>query len=231
MRGLPTLAFLFFLLLAPSFGMALTLSMSPAHYGRQMEFYYENPRPEILAGLLRSFAENRILAKGENRFLLGAFFAELAACSKIDLGKFVDLAMSLGRDARVTLAWSAHLSNAPNKKSILGQLVEPRDKLVLKQINRSPAPLSAWPGTEKSVLLMYWGAFMAAGKTRWVDSIIDCALEYAENPANPCAAYAAASLYEYAPRHNLVAGTVRKRLPQVEGEKKRILERILAAVK
>lgn len=230
MRGLPTMIFLFFFLLAPSFGMALTLSMSPAHYGRQMEFYYENPKPEILEGLLRSFAESRILSKGENRFLLGAFFAELAACSKIDLGKFVDLAMALGRDARVTLAWSAHLSEIPNKKSILGQLVEPGDKLVLKQINRSPAPLSSWPGTEKSVLLMYWGAFMAGGKTRWVESIIDCALEYAANPANPCAAYAAASLYEYAPRHNLVAKTVRKRLSLVKGEKKKVLERILASV-
>ena len=71
---------------------------------------------------------------------------------------------------------------------------------------------------EKSVLQMYWAAFLASGKVGYLDAIIDAALRYArlnaggrQNEASfPVCAAAAASLYELAPRH----AVVRARLEQ-----------------
>ena len=88
-----------------------------------------------------------------------------------------------------------------------------------RQIQSSPASLARWDiYAEKSVLQMYWAAFLASGKVGYLDAIINAALRYArlnaggrQNEASfPVCAAAAASLYELAPRHALV----RSRLEQ-----------------
>lgn len=210
----------------------LMLSKGLPHYAREMEYYYQKPRPEILKELLPVFSRNGALGKSENRLMLAAFLAELVRKNQIKPQMLVDEANSLGKDARHTVAWCIHLAQTPGEKEYLGRLLNAGEKYLLAQILHSPASLAAWNiRQEKSVLQMYWAAFMASGNSTWLERIIDLALQYARSgdPGRHADAdfatgeAAAASLYDFAPRHPLVAQRLKSRLPaKSPGEQKMI---------
>lgn len=203
---------------------ALELSVGLRHYALEMEYYYQKPRPEMLAPMLASFERTSFLANAEKRMFIASFLASLALDRQLDLNSLVSV--SSGRDARLTLAWAAHLCDAPNEEAFLGKLLDDKEALAATHIRQSPAPLSEWdPAWEKSSLNMFWAAFMATGQNLWLDRIINTALGYAHNRKG--GSEAAASLYDYAPRH----ATVRNRLliakQKAKGREKEVIDIIL----
>ena len=206
-------------LLSPRPADALSVSKSLPLYARDMEFYYQNKRPEVLPGILRSFDGQGVLAQCEKRLMVAAFLAEVLRDDPSARSLLLPPQDGLSQDGRRTLAWVAHLAGLPDETALLGELLSPDDAPLLAQIQSSPASLARWDiYAEKSVLQMYWAAFLASGKVGYLDAIIDAALRYArlnaggrQNEASfPVCAAAAASLYELAPRH----AVVRSRLEQ-----------------
>ncbi|WP_308620177.1 translation initiation factor 2 [uncultured Desulfovibrio sp.] len=223
----------------PSPAAEVRLSKSLPHYARDMEFYYQAPRPEILPGLLRTLASEGVLAHGEKRLVVASFLAELAARNMASLD---DLAAGIsgtegeaGADARRTLAWAAHLARHPQETRLLDQLLTTHDATLRGHIGRSPAPLSAWAAQEPTVPRMFWGAYMASGDTAWADRLIDAALRYARlnaagrqnEPDFAASAAAAALLYDMAPRHARLRERVRARLRDTNGVEAATLHLIL----
>lgn len=233
---LPAALFSFFLLACPQPCFSLELSKGLPHYAREMEFYYMNERPEILTPLFRNFHANGVMARAENRLMLAAFFAELARKKKLNLESFVRQNQSLGKDARHTLAWTAHLAGSSNERKLLGELLEPQEKPLLTQIKNTSASLLDWPlNREKSVLQMYWAAYMASGNPSWLDAIIESALKLARSQNSPrnmidpggTESAAAASLYDLVPTHKSVRERVMARRDGKSGNEKKILDMIL----
>ena len=214
----------------------LELSKGLPHYAREMEFYYQKERPEILTPLFQNFYKNGILAKGENRLMLAAFFAELVKKGKLRLDDFIQQNAALGKDARHTLAWTAHLSGIGNEEVYINKLLGNDEKALREQIKRSPRQISAWPlNSEKSVIQMYWAAYMASGNPQYPDAILARALNFARSQNAPAAqrdphgtgSAAAASLYELAPRHSAVKARAQELLASKSGNEKLILRMIL----
>lgn len=201
---------LFLTLLPPTaFCASLNLSKTPQHYAQEMEFYYLKPRPEMLPAMLAAFERGHLLANAEKRMFVAAFIAALSAKNQVDLQAMAGAPDSLGRDSRLTLAWAAHLSGRPENTELLQTLLGKNDDVAASQINGSPAPLAAWdPAWEKSVLNMYWAAFMATGDNIWLDKIIKTALGYARGLKG--GSEAAATLYDYAPRHASICQRLRE---------------------
>lgn len=213
---------LLFLLVPAAPCLSFNLSLGPAHYAEAMETYYTSPRPEIISPLLRSFAQAHLLANPNKRLFVAAFLSELIKKNCLDLPRLLKEARELGRDARLTVAWSLHLAGRDHSALLANE-----DARFADQIRKTPARLEAWdPAWESSVLGMYWAAFMASGSKSWIDRIIACALA-TRSASNP----AAASLYDYAPRHPLVAGQVEKRMAGATGSEKEILHLILQAAR
>lgn len=217
----------------------MQLSKGVAHYARDMEFYYQAPRPEILPGLLRTLAGQGVLNHGEKRLVVAAFLAELAARRMASLDELAKGAQAMGgeagADARRTLAWAAHLAASPGEQGLLDALLTPRDATLRGHIGRSPSPLSAWAVNEPTVPRMYWGAYMASGDATWLDRLIDATLRYARlnaagrqgEPGFAADAAAAALLYDMAPRHVRVQERVRARLRGTGGAEAGALRLIL----
>lgn len=209
------------------------------HYARDMEFYYQNPRPEILPGLLRTLADQGVLGHGEKRLVAAAFLGELESQRPATLETLAQSARGLpgeaGADARRTLAWAAHLARIPNEQGFLDSLLTARDDTLRGHIGRSPAPLSSWEANEPTVPSMFWGAYMASGDTAWLDRLMDAAARYAElnaagrqgGPGFAAGATAAALLYDMAPRHARVQAGVRARLARAKGPEADTLRLIL----
>lgn len=208
-------------------------SKSSPHYARDMEFYYQNPRPEVLQGLLNSFARDGVLARSENRLMLGAFLAELARHGGFNLRKFAMDNSNSDHDSRQTLAWSMRLAGLAGWEAIADKLLNEADAPLAGQLRRMPANLAEWNiHAEKSVQQMYWGAFMASGNITWVDAIIDLALasasSYPSRHEQELSNTAAASLYDLAPRHPPVAARLRARLDGSQARERQIMETILS---
>ena len=209
------------------------------HYARDMEFYYQKPRPEVLPGLLRTLASQGVLGHGEKRLVTAAFLAELARGRKVSLEALGQGTQSLpgeaGADARRTLAWAAHLAGLPNEGQLLDSLLTDRDATLRGQITRSPAPLAAWQANEPSVPRMFWGAYMASGDAAWLDRLLDAAERYAGlnaagrqgEPGFAANAAAAALLYDVAPHHAGVRERVRARLAGASGPEADALRLVL----
>lgn len=214
---------IFCLLFAQDEASALNLSLAPRHYAEMMEFYYKEPKPELLVPMLRAYAQTGLLANGEKRMFVAAFLAELLKNKSLDAGVLAKEAAGLGREGRLTAAWSLHLSQLDAE---LAGLLRSEDALFVNQIKQSPSRLEDWdPAWETSVLGMYWGAFMASGKIAWVDRIIASALNAAgKSQTNR----AAASLYESAPKHPLVAARIKNRLRGATPVEKAMLETIIS---
>lgn len=220
----------------PRVAAEVRLSKSLPHYARDMEFYYQAPRPEILPGLLRTLADEGVLAHGEKRLVVASFLAELAARNMLSLdGLAAGVHGTGGEDARRTLAWAAHLARHPQETRLLDQLLTSHDATLRGHIGRSPAPLSAWAVNEPTVPRMFWGAYMASGDTAWADRLIDAALRYARlnaagrqnEPDFAASAAAAALLYDMTPRHARLQERVRARLAGTSGVEAATLHLIL----
>ena len=242
MRGLAALVLAFALALPPlalCWGAEMQLSKGVTHYARDMEFYYQKPRPEVLPGLLRTLAAQGVLGHGEKRLVVAAFLGELAARRKASLEALADGTQALpsdaAADARRTLAWAAHLARLPQEQQLLDRLLTPADATLRAHIGRSPAPLAAWQPGEPAVPRMFWGAYMASGDLAWLDKLLDAALRYARlnaagrqgEPGFAGNAAAAALLYDMAPRHAGVQERVRARLAGVSGAEADTLRLIL----
>lgn len=222
---------------APAAEMHVTKGL--AHYARDMEFYYQNPRPQVLPGLLRTLAAQGVLGHGEKRLVTAAFLAELTrrqAVSLEDLARSVEALPEASRaDAWRTLAWAAHLAALPTEADLLGRLLSGRDATLRAHIARSAAPLAAWEPREPTVPRMFFGAYMASGDTAWLDRLVDAALRYARlnaagrqgEPDFAASAAAAALLYDMAPRHARVQEHVRARLAGASGPEATTLRLIL----
>lgn len=206
-----------FLLIFPARAFALNVGLGPEHYAEAMEFYYLRPKPAMLAPMLRSFSERGILAKGEKRMFVAAFLATLARQKQLDLTSFLPAPC---QDQKITLAWSLHLAGQ-DAASLLAEL----PAAFANQIRNTPTDLQAWnPAWEGSVLGMYWAAFMANGDAAWLTAIINTALA---KPGSPMAEKAAASLYDYAPAHELIQEALAERLKTATGSSKERLRLIL----
>lgn len=223
----------------PGLAAEMQLSKGVAHYARDMEFYYQAPRPEVLPGLLRTLAGQGVLNHGEKRLVVASFLAELAARRMASLEDLAAVAQAMGgeggADARRTVAWAAHLAGMPQEQQLQDRLLTPQDATLRGLIGRSPTPLSAWPVNEPTVPRMFWGAYMASGDAAWLDRLIDAALHYARlnaagrqgEPGFAANAAAAALLYDMAPRHPRVREQVRARLNGTSGAETAALRLIL----
>lgn len=235
----PTLAALLLAalcLLWPGQATALTVSKSMPLYARDMEFYYQRTHPEVLPGILRTFDAQGVLAQGEKRLMVAAFLAEALRRDPSARHRLLPPPDTLSRNGRFTLAWMIHLAGLPDEESLLAGLLTPEDAPLPNQIRNSPALLAQWDiYAEKSVLQMYWAAFLASGDTAYLDSIINAALRYARlnargrqrEEAFPVCAAAAASLYELAPRHAAVQARIEQALEGCSGPEADTLRIIL----
>lgn len=241
MRALLLLLLSAFCLLAAAAAPAAELHVTKGltHYARDMEFYYQKPRPEVLPGLLRTLAAQGVLGHGEKRLVAAAFLGELARTRGVSLESLAESARALpggaAADARHTLAWAAHLAALPDGPQLLDSLLAPGDATLRGQIMRSPAPLAAWQVGEPTVPRMFWGAYMASGDTAWLDRLLDALQRYAAlnaagrqgEPGFAGNAAAAALLYDMAPRHPTVQERVRARLGGASGPEADALRLVL----
>ncbi len=224
-------------ILAPASGAyALTASKGLSFYARDMEFYYKENRPETLPGILRSFDAQNVLYDRQKQLTLAAFLSEALATDPGARQRLLALVPSLSRDGKRTLAWAVHLARLTDEAALMQLLLDEKDAILLRQIQRSPIPLLQWNLTsERTVLQMYWAAYTASGSTAYLDAIIDAALRYADlnssgrqnDPAFAVSQTAAASLYEMAPRHEAVHNSVQQRLASLSGPQAETLRTIL----
>lgn len=210
-------------LFLPQSAHSLNLSIQPLQYANAMEFYYQTPKPELVQPMLRAFAKAGWLGHAEKRLSVAAFLAELAKGKKLNLPELARAIAPCGRDAKLTAAWALHLAGMDG--IALELLPGERDRQFVAQIKNSPIQLLQWNLTaEPSVLGMYWSAFMAAGDITYIDAIIECALDLRNYQG---ARRAAASLYEYAPRHPAIAARIKKRLRTATVNERERLETML----
>ncbi len=224
-----------FLVAAPKPSAAIAVSKGLPFYAQDMEFYYQHRRIETLPGILRTFDSQGILHDSLKQIMLAAFLGQVLRNPDVRQ-RLLPPPESLSRDGRRTLAWAVHFAQLPDEQALLASLLLPTEGLLLDQIRNSPAQLTNWDiYSEKSVLQMYWSAFMATGSNDFLDVIIRAALRYARlnaeglrnNDDFSVSAAAAASLYEFSPRHAAVKKRVEQFLQNATGPEAETLRIIL----
>ena len=230
-----TLTLACFLVAAPKPSAAIAVSKGLPFYAQDMEFYYQHHRIETLPGILRTFDSQGILHDSLKQIMLAAFLGQVLRNPDVRQ-RLLPPPESLSRDGRRTLAWAVHFAQLPDEQALLAALLLPTEGLLLDQIRNSPAQLTNWDiYSEKSVLQMYWSAFMATGSNDFLDVIIRAALRYARlnaeglrnNDDFSVSAAAAASLYEFSPRHAAVKKRVEQFLQNATGPEAETLRIIL----
>ena len=230
-----TLTLACFLVAAPKPSAAIAVSKGLPFYAQDMEFYYQHRRIETLPGILRTFDSQGILHDSLKQIMLAAFLGQMLRNPDVRQ-RLLPPPASLSRDGRRTLAWAVHFAQLPDEQALLAALLLPTEGLLLDQIRNSPAQLTNWDiYSEKSVLQMYWAAFMATGSNDFLDVIIRSALRYARlnaeglrnNDDFSVSAAAAASLYEFSPRHAAVKKRVEQFLQNATGPEAETLRIIL----
>ena len=230
-----TLTLACFLVAAPKPSAAIAVSKGLPFYAQDMEFYYQHHRIETLPGILRTFDSQGILHDSLKQIMLAAFLGQVLRNPDVRQ-RLLPPPASLSRDGRRTLAWAVHFAQLPDEQALLAALLLPTEGLLLDQIRNSPAQLTNWDiYSEKSVLQMYWAAFMATGSNDFLDVIIRAALRYARlnaeglrnNDDFSVSAAAAASLYEFSPRHAAVKKRVEQFLQNATGPEAETLRIIL----
>ena len=230
-----TLTLACFLVAAPKPSAAIAVSKGLSFYAQDMEFYYQHHRIETLPGILRTFDSQGILHDSLKQIMLAAFLGQVLRNPDVRQ-RLLPPPESLSRDGRRTLAWAVHFAQLPDEQALLASLLLPTEGLLLDQIRNSPAQLTNWDiYSEKSVLQMYWSAFMATGSNDFLDVIIRAALRYARlnaeglrnNDDFSVSAAAAASLYEFSPRHAAVKKRVEQFLQNATGPEAETLRIIL----
>ena len=223
------------LAVAPRAWAAIAVSKGLPFYAQDMEFYYQHHRIETLPGILRTFDSQGILHDSLKQIMLAAFLGQVLRNPDVRQ-RLLPPPASLSRDGRRTLAWAVHFAQLPDEQALLAALLLPTEGLLLDQIRNSPAQLTNWDiYSEKSVLQMYWAAFMATGSNDFLDVIIRAALRYARLNAEglrndddfSVSAAAAASLYEFSPRHAAVKKRVEQFLQNATGPEAETLRIIL----
>ena len=223
------------LVAAPRPCAAIAVSKGLPFYAQDMEFYYQHHRIETLPGILRTFDSQGVLRDSLKQIMLAAFFGQVLRNPEARQ-RLLPPPASLSRDGRRTLAWAVHFAQLPDEPALLASLLQPSEGLLLNQIRNSPTPLTSWSiYSEKSVLQMYWAAFMATGNNDFLDVIIQAALRYARlnaeglrnNDDFSVSAAAAASLYEFSPRHAAVKNRVEQFLRNTTGPEAETLRIIL----
>lgn len=215
---------------------ALAISKGLSFYANDLEYYYQHRRAETLPGILRTFDAQGVLKDNLKQIMLATFLAQVLRDDPSARQRLLPPQPGLSRDGRRTLAWMAHLAQLPDEEKLLASLLQPEEKLLLQQIRRSPAQLTNWDiYSEKSVLQMYWAAFMASGSNEFLDAIIRAALHYAKLNSEGLryddtfsgSAAAAASLYDLAPRHPAVQARLEQFLKKCSGAEAETLRTIL----
>lgn len=223
------------LITAPRPCAAIAVSKGLPFYAQDMEFYYQHHRMETLPGILRTFDSQGVLRDSLKQMMLAAFLGQVLR-NPAARQRLLPPPASLSRDGRRTLAWAVHFAQLPDEQALLAGLLQPSESLLLDQIRNSPTPLTNWDiYSEKSVLQMYWAAYMATGSYDYLDVIIRAALRYARLNAEglrndddfSVSAAAAASLYEFSPRHAAVKNRVEFFLQGVTGAEAETLRIIL----
>lgn len=168
------------------------MGKSVAQYGRDVEYYYQNPRPAVLAGMLRVMDAANVFSAPDKRLTLAAFFAEIF---RRDSAQEALLRKeSLSAEALRMLDEAASLTGTRGRPETLPPLLT-RD--ILQDATR---------------ISMCWAGFGASGDVRYVDKIIAAAADFARRNAAGLpqdlrfrvGQEAARTLYDYARRHPLV---------------------------
>lgn len=216
-----------FICLSAAFSFSLELSLSPGHYAQAIETYYKDPKPDLILPMLNGLNRAGLFANGEKRLFLAAFLATLSHKGQIKLPELLPHIKEMGHDAKLMYAWSLHLCQNKDNEAMIATLLGPEDTLIFNQIRNSPSNLLDWDlAWESSVLGMYWGAFMASGDQIWLKRIIDSALDFA-NGRNPKGRQAAATLYDYAPNHEVIVKALQQRQSKANPGEKELLQTIL----
>lgn len=199
----------------------LYLNKSAPHYAQEIEFYYLKPRPEMLPDMLKSFGQSGLLENAEKRLFIASFLAALIQNDSLDIYQLARQIQQ--RDASHAIALALHLAR-PGAN--ISALLQPADQDLVPQITRLPTPLANWdPAWEKSALDLHWAAFMATGSNFWLDRIISCAINYAHGAEGSAAA--AATLYDYAPRHPAIIQRLESFIPRLKESEQEVLKTIL----
>lgn len=205
---------------------ALNLSKAPIHYAVEMEYFYQKPKSGVINDILKSFVKSGYLNKSEYQLMVAAFLSEIIKNKMIQPDELLMLDIAHNSSYLKTIAWSLHLANKKEYLTVLGN----DSKTLIKQISSTPPILLNWDiNKEVSILRMYWTAFMASGNTQYIDKIIESALIYAtkKEKAPPACVQAAASLYDYAPRHPKVLERLKYYYNNQKDEYKSILSTII----
>lgn len=211
------------LLATPAIGLELGVSLR--HYAQDMEFYYLKPRPASIDPLLRKLSGAGALALPENRLMLAAFLSRLSRAKSLDLAKLIENNLDSSRDIKRTLAWSARLAALKNEDEALDKLLGKNDEVLYRQIKSMPRELERWRIDGRAALRTRLAAFMADGDSRWLDDIIRAAISR-RGPSQ----YAAAIIYEYAPRHPALVERAREAMTRVNPDARRLLRQTLRGV-
>lgn len=167
------------------------LEKSVAQYGLDIEFYYKNPRPDILPGMLRVLDEKRIFAAPDKSMTVSAFLGEI-----------------FRKDPRQTNTLDEAAANLSPKAQ---DVVQEGKKMAALQ-NGIPRLLCCDMLQDATRISMCWAAFGASGDIRFVDAVIEAACDFARRNAAGSAhdlrfrigQEAARTLFDYARRHPAV---------------------------
>ena len=168
------------------------VSKSVAQYGRDVEYYYQRPRPEVLGGMLRAMDAARIFAVPDKRLTLAAFFAEIFRRNSAQEALLRQEALSA--EGQSMLDEASALAGVRGKPELLPPLLK-------KDILQDATHVS-----------MCWAGFGASGDVRYVDALIAAAADFARRNAARLpqdlrfrvGQEAARTLFDYARRHPLV---------------------------
>lgn len=223
----------FWLLLAafllPRTTAAMEYSLGAAHYANVMEFWQQKPQPELIQPLLRTLSEKGQLNRPERQMFLGAFLSRLLNRGTLAWGDFTAYCSPLPAPGKRACAWAAHLGGITAENLRQTGLLDGADAIFIGQLRKTPKNLRQWVVREPAIIQMLWAAFMADGDTSWLAPVLDSAL--AENSPAAVAKAAAASFWQYAPRHEKVANMLRTRLASADSREKGLLETMLNGAK
>lgn len=212
--------------LCPFSGHGMEYSLGVGHYANVMEFWHQKPQPELLRPLLRTLTEKGQLAMPEKQMFLGAFFSRLLSRGELSWRDFAQYCAGLPASGKRACAWAAHLGGIPEQEMTRAGFLDGSEALFAVQLRKTPENLRAWTPREPAIIQMFWAAFMADGDSAWLEPVLACAL--GENCQPAASRAAAASFWEYAPRHGEAADLLKARLARADSRERKLLEAMLA---
>lgn len=215
--------------LMPFTAHCMEYSLGVGHYADVMEFWHQKPQPRLLSPLLRTMAGKGQLDRPEKQMFFGAFLSRLLDRGEISWKDFAACCMPLPASGKRACAWAGHLGGIPEADIDRSGLLDEGDAVFMSQLRKTPADLRKWQPREPAIIQMLWGAFMADGDVGWLAPVLKCALD--EDGQSAVFRAAAASFWQYAPRHAEVAALLKARLAGADARERKLLEAMLAGVK